>query len=44
MSSLMDAIAQDREPETSGDSVLRTMRMTEAVRTSHETKQAVMLS
>ncbi|HXE10477.1 MAG TPA: Gfo/Idh/MocA family oxidoreductase [Bryobacteraceae bacterium] len=44
MSSLMDAITQDSEPETSGDSVLRTMRMMEAVRTSHETKQAVTFS
>ncbi|HEX6545294.1 MAG TPA: Gfo/Idh/MocA family oxidoreductase [Bryobacteraceae bacterium] len=44
MSSLMEAIAQDSEPETSGDNVLRTMRMMEAVRTSHETKQSVTLS
>ncbi|MGH9614329.1 MAG: Gfo/Idh/MocA family protein [Bryobacteraceae bacterium] len=43
MSSLMDAITNDTEPETSGDDILGTLRLLDAVRTSHETGQAVNL-
>jgi len=41
MSSLMDAITNDTEAETSGKEVLGTLRVIEAMRKSHETKQAV---
>ncbi len=44
MSSLMDAIAHDREAETSGEEGLRTMRLLDAVRRSHETRQAIALT
>lgn len=43
MSSLMDAITNDSEPETSGEEVLGTLRVIEAMRKSYETKQAVRL-
>ena len=39
MSSLMDAITDDTQAETSGDEVLGTMRVLEAIRKSHETQQ-----
>lgn len=41
MSSLMDAVTSGGEPETSGEDVLQTMRLIEAIQRSHETKQAV---
>jgi len=43
MSSLMDAITNDTEPETSGKEILGTLRMIEAVRKSHETRQTITL-
>lgn len=43
MSSLMDAITSDSEPETSGDQVLGTLRVLAAVRESHERRQTVTL-
>ena len=43
MSSLMGAITNDTEPETSGTAALGTLRLVEAIRQSHETKQAVRL-
>lgn len=43
MSSLMDAITNDSEPETSGEEVLGTLRVIEAMRKSHETRQVVRL-
>jgi predicted dehydrogenase len=43
MSSLMDAITNDTEPETSGGKILGTLRMIEAIRKSHETRQAITL-
>jgi predicted dehydrogenase len=43
MGSLMDAITNDSEPETSGEEVLGTLRVIEAMRKSHETKQVVRL-
>jgi predicted dehydrogenase len=41
MSSLMEAISIDSEPETSGSEVYATMRLVEAICRSHETKQSV---
>jgi predicted dehydrogenase len=41
MSSLMDAITNDTEPETSGKEILGTLRMIEAIRKSHETRQTI---
>jgi predicted dehydrogenase len=43
MSSLMDAITNDKEPETSGQEILGTLRMIEAIRKSHETRQTITL-
>ena len=43
MSSLMKAIGNDTEPETSGEEVLGTLRVLEAIRKSHETEQVVRL-
>jgi predicted dehydrogenase len=43
MSSLMDAISNNSEPETSGKDVLGTLRVIEGVRKSHETRQAIRL-
>ena len=43
MSSLMDAISSGTEAETSGKEVLGTLRVLDAIRQSHETKQAVSL-
>lgn len=43
MSSLMDAIANDTEPETAGREILGTLRVLEAITKSHETQQAVTL-
>jgi predicted dehydrogenase len=43
MSSLMDAITTGAEPETSGEEVLGTLRLLDAIRTSHETGQSVAL-
>jgi predicted dehydrogenase len=44
MSSLMDAITLDQEPETSGQQILGTLRLLDAVRQSHQTRQTVSLS
>jgi predicted dehydrogenase len=41
MGSLMRAIHEDSEPETSGADVLGTMRLLEAAKRSHETKHCV---
>jgi predicted dehydrogenase len=41
MSSLMEAITNGTEPETSGAAILGTLRLIEAIRQSHETKQVV---
>ncbi len=43
MSSLMDAITTATEPETSGEEVLGTLRLLDAIRKSHETQQSVAL-
>jgi predicted dehydrogenase len=43
MSSLMDSIILDQEPETSGEQILGTLRLLDAVRTSHENRQTVVL-
>jgi predicted dehydrogenase len=43
MSSLMDAITTDSAPETSGEEIVGTLRVIEAMRKSHETKQVVRL-
>ncbi len=43
MSSLMDAITAGTEAETSGEEVLGTLRVLDAIRTSHETGNAVTL-
>lgn len=43
MSSLMDAITKGTEPETSGEEILGTLRLLEAIRKSHETQQVVTL-
>jgi predicted dehydrogenase len=44
MSSLMEAITNETEPETSGSQTIGTMRLVEAVCKSHEAKQAVCLA
>lgn len=44
MSSLMDAILHDTQPETSGEKIPGTMRLLEAIRKSSETGQAVTLN
>jgi len=44
MSSLMDAITHGIEPETSGEDVVGTLRVLEAIRTSSETGQCVTLN
>jgi predicted dehydrogenase len=41
MSSLMDAITMGREPETSGEEALGTLRLLDAIRKSHETQNSV---
>ncbi len=43
MSSLMDAITNNTQPETSGEDVLGTLRILEAIQTSAETRQTVTL-
>jgi predicted dehydrogenase len=43
MSSLMDAVTNDTEPETSGQEILGTLRLVEAVRRSHESHQVMAL-
>jgi predicted dehydrogenase len=43
MGSLMDAITNDSEPETSGEEILGTLRVIEAMRKSNETRQVVKL-
>jgi predicted dehydrogenase len=43
MSSLMDAITTGGESETSGQEVLGTLRLLDAIRKSHETGESVML-
>jgi predicted dehydrogenase len=43
MSSLMDSITNDTDPETSGKEALGTQQLLERVRQSHETKQTVQL-
>jgi predicted dehydrogenase len=44
MASLMDAITWNGEAETSGAEVQKTIRLVEAIRESHERKQAITLS
>lgn len=43
MSSLMDAITNDGEAETSGSEILGTLRLVEAVQASHQSGQAIEL-
>ena len=43
MSSLMDSITNDTDPETSGKEALGTLQLLERIRQSHETKQTVRL-
>jgi predicted dehydrogenase len=44
MSSLLDAVSNDSEPETSARDVIRTLRVLDAIRISAETGQAVSIS
>jgi predicted dehydrogenase len=41
MASLMEAITHDRDPETSGEQGLATLRLAEAICRSHETRSAI---
>lgn len=43
MGSLMDAITTGKDPESSGEEVLGTLRLLDAIRTSHETGNSVTL-